>query len=310
VARFDPTPVPGYDPILRINLRERAEGGPPLSEVQAGWKHRNALPQRELLVLIHGYNNHRQEAESAYAGLRKRQVARLSERSGHTVFEERLGDVFWPGDAEWAGVVDKLDFTFYSKAVSVAKDVAPRIAAYLRTRTDVLTVHFLAHSLGCRVALEIIDDIARGGGPAVGKVCFLAAAVPTFKVCPGPRGSLVCAVDKAGELLVLFSPDDIVLSAAFRGGQTIASGDEGFFPVAVGHAGDIPLTPGKVDRVHIKRAGHSHYWGHESGDPSDLSATAIFKFFRFDGLGARTLSERPLTTSRPDLPSRRIADRN
>lgn len=79
----------------------------------------------------------------------------------------------------------------------------------------------------------------------------------------------------------------------------------------------IPLTPGKVDRKPIAGAEHGDYWGQESGKPGDrsekakrLSAEAIFKFFRFDGLGARTLSERPLTTSRPDVPSRRIADRN
>jgi hypothetical protein len=306
VSRFDPTPVPGYDPLLRINLRERPEGGEPLAVVQAGWRGQKQLPQRELLVLIHGYNNHRREAEVAYVGLRKRQEDQLADVAWKAQLEDRLGDAFWPGDADWPGLVDKLDFYFYAKAVSVAKDVAPKIGEYLRTRTDVLTVHFLAHSLGCRVALEVIDDIARNGGPTVGKVCLLAAAVPTFKVCPG--GSLFGAIAKADKLRVLFSPADMVLSATFPPGQTITRGDEGFFPTAVGHAGDIPVTPGKVDRDHIPGAGHGDYWGHESGLPTELSAKSIFEFFRFDGIGSRTLSERPLPPSRPEPPSRKVAD--
>lgn len=306
MARFDPSPVPGYDPILRINLRQEPEGGAPRSAVEEAWKGRNRLPQRELLVLIHGYNNHQREAELAYSGLRKRQEDQLADQAFKAQLEERLGDAFWPGDAKWPGLIDKLDFLFYSKAVSVAKVVAPRIANYLRMRTDVLTVHFLAHSLGCRVTLEVIDDLARNGGPLVGKVCLMAAAVPTFKVCPG--GGLYGAVVKAERLRVLFSPRDIVLSSAFPAGQTIASGDEGFFPAAVGHAGDIPITPGKVDRDHIPGAGHGDYWGQATGLPPELSAQSIFEFFRFDGVGYRTLNERPLAPRRPMPPNRRVAE--
>ena len=148
MSRFDPKPVPGYDPVLRINLRERPEGGKPRPQPQAQWKDNHVLPQLELLVLVHGYNNHRREAEVAYVGLRIRQSAQLPGKAWQPMFEDRLGDAFWPGDADWLGWLDKLDFLFYGEAVSVAKDVGPKIASYLRSRSDVLTVHFLAHSLG------------------------------------------------------------------------------------------------------------------------------------------------------------------
>lgn len=308
MARFDPKPVPGYDPVLRINLRKDVEGGAPLDVAKDDWKGSHAIPQHELLVLIHGYNNHLREAEGAYMGLRNRQAGLLANGAWQALMEERLGDVFWPGDARWPGVVDKLDFLFYADAVSVAKNVAPKIADYLRSRTDLLTVHLLAHSLGCRVALEVISDIKRHGGPKVGKVCLMAAAVPTFKLCPG--GALFHTLAGIDQLRVLFSPNDIVLTAAFPAGQTLAGGDEGFFPAAVGHAGDIPLTPGKVDRDHIPGAAHGDYWGHERGHSTDLSAKSIADFFRFDGVGTRMLNERPLPSRRPSPPSRPVAQRN
>ncbi len=308
MARFDPKPVPGYDPVLRINLRKDPEGGLPLDTAQGNWKGGHAIPQHELLVLIHGYNNHLREAEGAYMGLRNRQAGQLASGAWQAVIEGRLGDVFWPGDANWAGVVDKLDFLFYANAVSVAKNVAPKIADYLRSRRELLRVHLLAHSLGCRVALEVISDIERHGGPTIGKVCLMAAAVPTFKLCPG--GALFHTLAGIDQLRVLFSPNDVVLTAAFPAGQTLASGDEGFFPAAVGHAGDIPLTPGKVDRDHIPGAAHGDYWGQERDHSTNTSAKSIADFFRFDGTGTRTLSERPLPSRRPSPPSRPVADRN
>lgn len=308
MARFDPQPVPGYDPVLRIQLRQAPEGGAPLDAAREGWKGNQPIVQRELLVLIHGYNNHLREAEGAYRGLRKRQAGLIASGLWQALVEERLGDVFWPGDARWPGLVDKLDFLFYADAVSVAKDVAPKIADYLRSRTGLLTVHLLAHSLGCRVALEVISELARHGGPKVGKVCLMAAAVPTFKLCPG--GALFHTLAGVDQLRVLFSPNDTVLAAAFPAGQTLARGDEGFFPAAVGHAGDIPLTPGKVDRDHIPGAGHGDYWGHGQGHPTDISAQAIADFFRFDGAGTRALGQRPLPSRRPSPPSRPVAQRN
>jgi hypothetical protein len=304
VARYDGKPTPGYQPTLELSLRKDKEGGDLSDRVTPTWQ-ALALRQNELLVLVHGFNNHQGEAEQAYLAFRRKQRSRIESESRQDAFEDRLGDLFWPGDANWPGVIDKVDFLVYPKAVTVAGQAGPLLMNYLMTRTDdVLVVHFLAHSLGCRLVLETIRALSSAGGPKIGKVCLMAAAVPTFKVCPA-GGELFDALSAPEHLLVLFSPADNVLHWTFPPGQTLARGDEGFFPVAVGRHGDIPLHPGVVDREEISGADHGDYWGKNPGKPSDQSADTIANFFQFDGLTARSLSSRPLPPYQ-SLPTRSV----
>lgn len=303
MARYDGKPTPGYQPTLELSLRKDKEGGDLREAVTPSWQ-ALALRQNELLVLVHGFNNHQGEAEQAYLAFRRRQRAKVWSEPRKDAFEELLGDLFWPGDANWPGVIDKVDFLVYPKAVTVARQAGPLLMNYLMTRKDdVLVVHFLAHSLGCRLVLETIRALSSAGGPKIGKVCLMAAAVPTFKVCPG--GELFDALNAPEFLRVLFSPADNVLHWTFPPGQTVARGDEGFFPAAVGRHGDIPLHPGVVDREEIQRADHGDYWGKNPGKPSDLSAEAIANFFQFNGLTARTLAARPLPPYQ-SLPTRSV----
>jgi len=305
MARYVAAPTPGYDPLLRISLRAAPEGGAALPTPSLEWRSA-PIAQRELLVLIHGYNNHLGEAEAAYAGMRARQAALLSDSAWQPLLDDLFGDVFWPGDARWAGALDKLDFFFYAQAVGVARDVAPKIGAYLRQRSDVLVVHFLAHSLGCRVALEVIADLLANGGPAFGRACLMAAAVPTFKMLPG--GTLFAALTAPDYLRILYSPADWVLGVTFPPGQMLAGFGEGAWPSAVGHQGDIPLSPGRVDREHVPGARHGDYWGQARNQPSWLCAESVSEFFRFDRLAPRPLKERPLPPRRPPPERRGVAD--
>lgn len=288
-------PIP-YDPLLRIDQRRQDEGGDALPAAQPRWRDPPGVAQvqRELLVLVHGFNNHRAEAAAAYAGMRERQRALLGEPAFER-FDRALGDDFWPGDADW-GLFDFADFLVYPAAVGTARDdVAPPLADYLRSRTDVQTLHVLAHSLGCRVALEAITELARnGGGPPVGKVCLMAAAVPVAMLCPG--GRLEPALSHVREMLVLYSPDDPVLAGAFPPGQTAAGAGEGFFPEAVGHAGDLPAG---VLREQIVGAGHSDYWGHRDNPSVRQAAQAVRAFFGFGPTVARAM--RPRTAASRDV---------
>ena len=156
------------------------------------------------------------------------------------------------------------------------------------------TVHFVAHSLGCRVALETIEFLRQNGGPVVGKVCLMAAAVPLFKVQTG--GELVEAMEHAGEVRILHSDDDAVLRDTFPPGQTLAGGNEGFFPTALGLHGFLSAASGRIVSVDVDNAGHGDYWGHSKRPAAHVAADRIAEFFHF-GLWQRTVATRGAGTA-------------
>jgi pimeloyl-ACP methyl ester carboxylesterase len=293
-----------YDPLLRIDQRRRDEGGAVRTPALPRWRAPpgTAQEQRELVVLVHGFNNDRAEAAKAYAGLRKQQRALLGE-THFPGFDAALGDDYWPGDADW-GLFDFAVFLVYPQAVGVARDeVAVPLADYLRTRSDVQVVHFVGHSLGCRVVLETLADLSsHAGGPRVGKVCLMAAAVPVAMLCPGGRLEQALAVPR--EVLVLYSPNDLVLAAAFPAGQTLAGAGEGFFPEAVGLAGSVPAI---VQREQITDAGHGHYWGDADKPATRQAAEALRAFLGFGPAVSRKLSARTVAATRMVADVREVA---
>jgi len=288
VARYF-APPDGYQPGLVFHLRERQEGGGLRSDVRQE-PLRDPFTRSEVIVLVHGFNNHYGEASVAYHGFRLRQYEHGGPQFIPPALEGLLADLFWPGDAGWWGLFDRGDFLVYPAAVSTARDAAPRLARHLRSMPTLRTVHFIAHSLGCRIVLETIDDLRQHGGPTVGKVCLMAAAVPVFEVQSG--GNLSAAMEYAKEMRILYSDDDAVLRYAFPPGQTLASGSEGRFPTALGLHGPPPGVAGQIDSIDINDAGHSDYWGHSQKKlASDAATKSIADFFRF-GLWKRTLTAR------------------
>jgi len=276
VARYTPPPDQ-YHPGLKFQLRQAVEGGDLLADVlqKSLW---DPSGRREVVVLVHGFNNHEGEAGTAYYYFRDRQYQRAFPTLTPPAFEDILADFFWPGDAAW-GLFDLVDFLVYPAAVGTAREAAPRLARHLRSMPNLLTVHFVGHSLGCRLVLETIIDLAQNGGPHVGKVCLMAAAVPNFKV--KAHGSLADALAYAQQVGILHSDKDPVLRYAFPPGQTLASGDEGFFPSALGLHGPSPDVPGKLDPFHIDGAHHGDYWGNSERAPSEIAADRIAEFFKF-----------------------------
>lgn len=213
-----------------------------------------------------------------------------------------MGDAFWPGDADWAGPLDNMDFLVYPATITRAQQTAAALSAYLASRRDVLNLNFIGHSMGCRVVLETIKLLQ--ANPAfkipIRKVCLMAAAVPTHKVFP--RGDLEQALAAAAQVLVLYSPDDPVLAYAFPIGQT--AGGDGFFPAAIGHKGDVPLSPGHVDRSLVAQATHSDYWGWRDNAPSDHAARQIGEFLALSSMHRRPVAPDRAAPVRP-APSQR-----
>lgn len=282
---FDPPE--DYRPGLVLQLRERREGGDLQSDVRQA-PPLDTFARSEAVVLVHGFNNHYGEASAAYHGFRLRQYGRAVTQLTPPALEEMLADLFWPGDAAW-GLFDLVDFLVYPAAVGTARDAAPRLARHLRSMPTLRTAHFVAHSVGCRIVLETIEELRRNGGPTVGKVCLMAAAVPVFMVQSG--GDLAEAMEHAGEVRILHSDDDAVLRYAFPPGQTLATGNEGFFPAALGLRRPPPGIPGRIDSIDIDDAGHGDYWGHSKRPPASIAADRIADFFRF-GSWERTLAAR------------------
>lgn len=293
MSRYE-RPYELYSAELQFDLREHPEGGELLPDVR-----QIPVPDRyarsEAVVLIHGFNNHRAEGEEAYCGFRGKQYERSVPDLVPPGLEKLLADVFWPGDAAWWGWLDYADFLVYPAAVGTSKEAGACLARHLRSSPNLRLVHFIGHSLGCRVALETIDSLRQNGGPAVGKVCLMAAAVPLEKVKTG--GSLAAAVEHCAEVRVLYSDDDWVLSATFPPGQSLAGADEGNFPQALGLNGAVGVA-GRIESFDIADARHGDYWGHSGKPPCLIAADRIAEFFQF-GLRERTIVARGTGASRP-----------
>ncbi len=276
MARFHPQDRPGgYDPRLVFDLRVDDEGGPVRPGVLVRWRGTTGRLGSELVMLIHGFNNHRAEAEAAYAVFRQRQQSTCRGPAGEAL-DDWAADVFWPGDAKAPGILDTADALCYPGAVVAARDeVVPRLAAHLRqAAAGVSRLHLVGHSVGARIALELIEQLQRDGGPAIGRVVLMAAAVPTFMLQPG--GRLEHATLWAQAVEVLHSRSDRVLQWAFPVGQSATPGHEGFLPEALGRFGRVPATAGgQVTSTEVPGAGHGDYWGWiDQRDGRFIDATA------------------------------------
>lgn len=218
----------------------------------------NLLLQHDTFVfLIHGFNNDQDEASAAFSAYRDLQ------RELGPVNALVVG-VYWPGD-NWAEPL------FYPASVGRARETAVVLARELEraARGRLLRLDVIAHSLGCRLALELLDNLARIGARSVQirRVAMMAAAVPVFQLRreAGQPRPLRDALDRTpGGTMSLHSRGDDVLRLAFPLGQSLAPGPEGFFPIALGRrefAGPGAAVRPVLVQHEIRGANHGHYWG-------------------------------------------------
>jgi hypothetical protein len=198
-----------------------------------------------LVILIHGYQNSQRKAEGSFESFRRNVERYLSGGFG------AVWEFHWPGDDEnWF-----ISVAGYSNSVHRARSAGALLASHwLAFRRPWQSVVIVAHSLGCRVALEavreVLDPVTRYTGPSIEVLCLLAAAVPTSLCATGE--SFGEAYDGAHEH-VFCSASDRVLQWSFGPGQR-AAGEPGH---AVGRSG------GPARRWTSSRdtgLGHSDYW--------------------------------------------------
>jgi len=151
-----------------ISVREQGSGGgvSAARESPPGW----TQGLRHVVLLVHGYNADMDDARRAFDGFLRMLPARFPP----------AGRVYWPGDADW-GVLS----TFcYPSKVPVARESAARLAGLLaRLRGPgggPIELTLVGHSLGCRVILELLEDLSwlEDARAVVRVVVLMAAAVP------------------------------------------------------------------------------------------------------------------------------------
>ncbi len=170
---------------------------------------------RRLLVLLHGFNN---TYETGRTSLTK--YMELMAAGGS---EDVMLAVLWPGDG-WAKA---LTYPFEGRD---ADDSARALSRWLTINVDkTASVSFIAHSLGCRVAMEAAQRLVwSGGGPGLDRICLMAPAIDNDslgKMC------VTCYRDAtlaAKRVAVLASMEDRVLQFSYPLGdlaQTVLAGE-------------------------------------------------------------------------------------
>ena len=157
--------------------------------------------ETRVTVLLHGFNVNRPEGRKSL-----RKLAGLLTTGGG------LLAVLWPGD-HWSG---PLSYSFEGRD---ADDTAFELCRYLHDnlRTDA-EINFVAHSLGCRVAMETIKRLASKGRD-VDQVCLMAAAIDDDSIS-APKVYKV-AGSQVLRVASLSSKKDTVLHYAYPAGDLL-----------------------------------------------------------------------------------------
>jgi hypothetical protein len=157
--------------------------------------------------------------------------------------------VLWPGDY-WLPVVN------YPFEGAVSMDCGRRLADFCaRSLASAQSLSFVSHSLGARLVLEAVKNIAR---PAR-VVCLTAAAIN--QDCLAAEYS--SAAKNSSAISILSSHEDQVLKIAFQIGDPIADllhDDHTAFEPALGYAG--PPLPARAPIASPWQISDSDCYGH------------------------------------------------
>ncbi len=183
-----------------------------------------------VLLYIHGYNNSTLQAANSYDSFRIR-ITPLKQ-------VEQVG-VYWPGESMPRRLTESADpgrlaiwfsLPTYTVQVTNAQTTARLLAACIRAEIEHrhaafiygrsplrrLQISIVAHSLGCRVALELLSQFIGTfkSNLRFPLVALMAAAVPKGLV--DRKGSLRQGLEHPDDVIVYSSPNDEALGFAFR----------------------------------------------------------------------------------------------
>jgi alpha/beta hydrolase family protein DUF900 len=180
------------------------------------------LGGKNVLFAVHGFNVNQRSAIGSFAALDR--YLNLGE-------SDILIGVLWPGDF-WVPVVN---YPFEgSDAIDCGRKLADYCARYL---TSIQSLSFMSHSLGARLVLEAVANLAPSRKARF--VCLAAGAINRDCL----ETEYAAAAANALSIAILASHKDTVLKVAFSLGDPISDilhDDHRFFEKALGYDGPPP----------------------------------------------------------------------
>lgn len=230
-------------------VRDRMEGEP-ADALRTGLS-----MKRRITLLIHGFNVPEADGLNAFRAFRANLPARKS------------GDQFWmlwPGDLTENTVGSVLG---YPRILDRIPDCAFKAFQHLldeieASHHDKVEVRIVAHSLGCRLAMEIVKLFIASRRVDLRLMALLAPAIPLYKVIRG--GALDLTNFGGWRVHVFHSRNDEALGWVFRSGQRVESDGAAS---AVKDRGALGLTGLQHHRHALKNVfetdtglAHGDYW--------------------------------------------------
>ena len=239
-------------------LSFRGPGGSVDSGILSPYKHKNdviygesaLIGYEQVTFLIHGFNVDKQAGIGSLSSLSKKLASEGS----------AIVCVLWPGDSP----IGPLSYPFTEGFQ--ADDTAVQLARFIENHIgDAIPVNFVAHSLGCRVTLEAIQQLhkmAEGDRDTypVNQVCLLAAAADDHSLSIPKKYK--AAAERAQRVVVLSSVEDKVLKFLYPAGDLL----QAFiffwresFGFALGYRGPKAIKPKRRvnNRATRKQKAHS-----------------------------------------------------
>jgi esterase/lipase superfamily enzyme len=219
---------------------------------------------KNVLLLVHGYNNSPKEALSTY-GLINIHVSAFKDRHLSKFYDLVIG-YLWPGDDS--------PLKYYDAERHVS-----RLAKTMRSHLEFLSasaarVDVLAHSMGNRLIFEALDYPSNGGKKVVYNFFSLAAAVDNESI--EKKEKYYHATQNCEKIFVFYSERDEVLKWAYR----LAEGDK-----ALGYEGD--KDPKKLPE-NVQLINYTNFIGEHS---QYFTVLPLYEFIRTQFLSSRGLKK-------------------
>lgn len=211
--------------LIRLSARTDRRGGELIYPVVRGYD--DPKGEKLLTFFVHGFNNAESTALDRWDDEVWRGIRHWTKAPVGTVVL-----FFWPGDTD---TLKAISGSLYPRKVQVAIDAGTELGKYIKDiagQNKGLEVRFVGHSLGCRVVLSAVRELAREPAvvPVVGTL-LMGAAVPEGD-CSGSgqwhrriSEAFSAMADESREPskeIVLYSPDDAILNKVFATGEKLA----------------------------------------------------------------------------------------